>query len=179
MGTSGERRNVRQAGRAPKVGYEHPTQLIASTFLRAIAENDAPAIWARLSRESRGLLEGTYAARAKVAVHRAAGVDGDNADARLDLVVAPLRESALRASGGAERLNAFGVSAARLLDRENAYVVLLADFGDERIVAEADWKPAHVLAFVHESREWLVDLGATAALSRDVELPDPLGEIRP
>ncbi len=178
MGRSHERGSVRRAERAPKVGYEHPTQLIASMFLRAIATDDAPAIWARLSRESRGLLEGVYAARAHLAVHRAAGVETDTADARLDEVVAPLRESALRASGGAERLNAFGVSAARLLDRTSAYVVLLADFGDERIVAQADWKPAHVLAFVHESREWLVDLGATAALSLEVELPDPLGEIR-
>jgi len=36
----------------------------------------------------------------------------------------------------------------------------------------------HLLAFVHESREWLVDLGRTAELSADAELPDPLGQIR-
>jgi hypothetical protein len=162
----------------PKVRFEHPTQLIASIFLRAIAEDDAPAIWSRLSRESRGLLEGSYAARANVAIHRAAGVEDDRGDARLAEVVAPLRESTLAALGGVERLNALGVSAARMRDRASAYVLLLPDFGEERIVAEDEWKPAHALAFVHESREWLVDVGATAALAAEVELPDPLGEIR-
>jgi hypothetical protein len=70
------------------------------------------------------------------------------------------------------------VSGARIVDRNTAYVLLLPDFGDERIVAETDWRPSHLLAFVHESREWLVDLGRTAELSADAELPDPLGAIR-
>ncbi len=44
--------------------------------------------------------------------------------------------------------------------------------------------PAHLIAFVYESgappggsAEWLVDLGRTAALSAEAQLPDPLGEI--
>ncbi len=45
-------------------------------------------------------------------------------------------------------------------------------------MSEAEWKPSHLLAFVHESREWLVDIGRTAALSADAGLPDPLGAIR-
>jgi hypothetical protein len=57
-------------------------------------------------------------------------------------------------------------------------VLLLPDFGDERIVAEPDWKPSHLLAFVHESREWLIDLGRTAELSAEAELPSPLGVTR-
>jgi len=47
-----------------------------------------------------------------------------------------------------------------------------------RIVREEEWRPAHLLAFVHESRDWLVDLGRTAELSADAELPDPLGAVR-
>ena len=43
-----------------------------------------------------------------------------------------------------------------------AYVLLLPEFGEERIVAADEWRPAHLLAFVYESREWLVDLGRTA-----------------
>ena len=160
-----------------KVQFEHPTQLLASTFLRALAEGDRAVVWERLSRESRGLLEGLYAARQKIAVHRAAGVEGSGTDARLAEVVAPLRDSALRASGGAERVLRYGVSAARVVDRRSAYVLLLPDFGEERIVAEAEWQPAHLLAFVHESREWLVDLGLTANLSAEAGLPDPLGEV--
>ena len=39
-----------------RVAFEHPTQLLASTFLRALAENDGALVWERLSRESRGLL---------------------------------------------------------------------------------------------------------------------------
>ena len=59
-----------------------------------------------------------------------------------------------------------------------ACMLLLPDFGEERIVTEVDWKPSHVLAFVHELREWLVDLGRTAELSVEAELPDPLGAIK-
>ena len=161
-----------------QVAYEHPTQLLASTFLRALAEDDHTAIWERLSRESRGLLEGSYAVTARIALHRAAAVLADPGDARLAEVVAPVRRSALATVGGPEKLLSFGVSAARLVDRGLAYVLLLPDFGEERIVAEADWRPAHLLGFVHESREWLVDLGRTAELSADAELPDPLGLIR-
>ena len=161
-----------------KVAYEHPTQLLASTFLRALAQDDPAMVWERLSRESRGLLEGRYAATARIALHRAASVGADIGDARLAEVVAPVRASALAFVGGPEKLLALGVSAARLVDRGLAYVLLLPEFGEERIVAEADWRPAHLLGFVYESREWLVDLGGTADLSADAELPDPLGLIR-
>jgi hypothetical protein len=161
-----------------KVAYEHPTQLLGSTFLRALAENDGAIVWERLSRESRGLLEGRYAAAARIALHRAASIEADGGDARLAEVVAPVRASALVVVGGPEKLLTFGVSAARLVDRGLAYVLLLPEFGEERIVAEAEWRPAHLLAFVYESREWLVDLGRTAELSADAELPDPLGQIR-
>ena len=166
------------APRPPKVQFEHPTQLAATTFLRAVAVDDAAAIWACLSRETRGLLEGHYAARAAVALHRAAGVAPSGEDARLALVVAPLRDSIVGALGGAETLGGFGISGARIVDRATAYVLLLPDFGDERIVTKADWLPSHLLAFVRESGEWLVDLGKTAELSADAELPDPLGAIR-
>ena len=161
-----------------RVAYEHPTQLLASTFLRALAEGDPGLVWERLSRESRGLLEGRYAAGARIALHRAAAVEADGADARLAEVVAPVRASALAVLGGPDKLLTFGVSAARIVDRALAYVLLLPDFGDERIVAESEWRPAHLLAFVSESREWLIDLGRTAELSADAELPDPLGQIR-
>jgi len=60
--------------KTPKIQFEHPTQIAASTFLRAVAENDAAAVWERLSRETRGLLEGLYAARSAVALQHAAGV---------------------------------------------------------------------------------------------------------
>jgi hypothetical protein len=135
-------------------------------------------VWERLSRETRGLLEGLYAARADVALDRAAGVEPTGADARLADVTAPLRASVLAALGGAERVGGFGVSGARIVDRATAYVLLIPDFGDERIVSESDWRPSHLLAFVHESREWLIDLGRTAELSAEAELPDPLGAIR-
>src|SRR5207237_22758 len=59
--------------KAPKVQFEHPTQIAASTFLRAVAANDVALVWQRLSRETRGLLEGLYAARNTVALHHAAG----------------------------------------------------------------------------------------------------------
>jgi hypothetical protein len=164
--------------KSPKIQFEHPTQLAASTFLRAVSEDDASAMWEKLSRETRGLLEGLYAAHSSVALQHAAGVEPSGLDARLAEVVAPLRSSVIAALGGAERMGGFGVSGARLVDRATAYVLLLPDFGDERIVAESDWKPSHLLAFVYESREWLVDLGRTAELSSEAELPNPLGVTR-
>jgi hypothetical protein len=164
--------------RDPKIQFEHPTQITASTFLRAVSDNDAAAMWEKLSRETHGLLEGLYAARSAVALQHAAGVESSGEDARLAEVVAPLRASVIAALGGAERMGRFGVSGARLVDRATAYVLLLPDFGDERIVAESDWKPSHLLAFVHESREWLIDLGRTAELSAEAELPNPLGVTR-
>lgn len=164
-----------EAVRPYRVEYEHPAQRIAATFLRALALGEIDLVWERLSRESRGLLEGLYAARHGLALDRASGVGSP--DDRLATVVAPLRAAALAASGGADVLNRFGVSAARVVDRLTAFVLLLPDFGEERIVAQEDWRPAHLLAFVYESREWLVDLGATARLSADAGLPDPLGGI--
>ena len=164
--------------KGPKIQFEHPTQLAASTFLRAVSENDAAAMWGKLSRETRGLLEGLYAARSAVALQHAAGVEPSGEDARLAEVVAPLRLSVIAALGGSERLGAYGVSGARLVDRGTAYVLLLPDFGEERIVTASDWRPSHLLAFVHESREWLIDLGRTAELSSEAELPSPLGVTR-
>jgi hypothetical protein len=166
------------APRRPRVQFEHPTQIAASTFLRAVSENDAAAMWEKVSRETRGLLEGLYAARSAVALQHAAGVEPNSLDARLAEVVAPLRASVAGALGGAERMGGFGVSGARLVDRATAYVLLLPDFGEERIVAEGDWRPSHLLAFVYESREWLIDLGRTAELSSEAELPNPLGVLR-
>lgn len=162
----------------PKLQFDHPTQTNASTFLQAIVTDDAAAVWAHLSRETRGLLEGLYAGRVGLALHRAAGVDGSSGDARLAEMVAPLRGSVLSALGGPEKIGGYGVAGARLVDRNTAYVLLLPDFGDERVVTEDEWRPSHLLAFVHESREWLVDLGKTAELSADAELPDLLGAIR-
>ncbi len=162
----------------PKLQFEHPTQTSASTFLQALVVGDAAAAWAHLSRETRGLLQGLYAAQAGVSLRNAAGVDGSAADARLVEIVAPLRESVIAALGGADRVGGYGVSGARLVDRGTAYVLLLPDFGDERVVSEDEWRPSHLLAFVHESREWLVDLAKTAELSADAELPDLLGAIR-
>jgi hypothetical protein len=164
--------------RAPKYQFDHPTQLAASTFLRAIATGDSATAWSALSRETRGLLEGLYAARANVALRVAAGVESSGADARLGEVVAPLRAAVLESLGGAGRVNGYGVSGARLVDRATAYVMLLPDFGDERVVDEAAWKPSHLIAFVHESREWLIDLARTADLSSQAGLPDPLGSAR-
>jgi len=162
----------------PKLQFDHPTQTNASTFLQAIVAGDAAAVWVHLSRETRGLLEGLYAARAGVALRNAAGVDGSSGDARLAEMVAPLRSSILSALGGSEKIGGYGVSGARLVDRNSAYVLLLPEFGDERVVTEDEWRPSHLLAFVHESREWLVDLGKTADLSADADLPDLLGAIR-
>jgi hypothetical protein len=164
--------------KGPKIQFEHPSQIAASTFLRAVSENDPAAMWEKLSRETRGLLEGLYAARSAVALQHAAGVEPTGEDARLAEVVAPLRVSVIAALGGAERMGRFGVSGARLVDRATAYVLLLPDFGEERIVAESDWRPSHLLAFVYESREWLVDLGRTAGLSSEALLPNPLGVTR-
>ena len=162
----------------PKLQFDHPTQTNASTFLQAIIADDAAEVWAHLSRETRGLLEGLYAGRVGLALHRAAGVDGTSGDARLSEMVAPLRGSVLSALGGPDRIGGYGVAGARLVDRNSAYVLLLPDFGDERVVTEEEWRPSHLLAFVHESREWLVDLAKTAELSADAELPDLLGAIR-
>jgi hypothetical protein len=162
----------------PKLQFDHPTQTNASTFLQAIAVGDAATIWASLSRETRGLLEGLYAGHAGLALHRAAGVGETDGDARLVESVAPLRASVLSALGGQDRVGGYGVSGARLVDRGTAYVLLLPDFGDERVVSEPEWRPSHLLAFVHESREWLVDIGKTAELAADAELPDLLGAIR-
>jgi hypothetical protein len=159
----------------PKLQFEHPTQLAASTFLRAVWEGDAIAMWTALSRESRGLLQGLYAARAGVSLRSASGVQVDGTDERLGAMLAPLRATILEALGGAERIGGYGVSNARLLDRHTAYVLLLPDFGEERVVSETEWKPSHVLGFVYESREWAIDIARTAELSSDAELPDPLG----
>ena len=164
--------------KSPKLQFDHPTQTSASMFLQAVAAGDAATIWANLSRETRGLLEGLYAGHAGVALHRAAGVDGSSGDARLSEVVAPLQGSVLAALGGSDKIGGYGVSGARLVDRHTAYVLLLPEFGDERVVSEDEWKPSHLIAFVNESRDWLVDIGKTSELSADAELPDPLGAIR-
>lgn len=171
------RRGERDTAGIP-VAFEHPTQLGAATFLRAVAEGDLSLIWERLSRESRGLLEGRYAARSGVSLARAAGVGEEVADSRLERVVAPLRASILRALGGDKRVGAMGVSAARQPARRQAFVLLLPDFGEERMATEEDWRPGHLLAFIHEEREWRVDIGLTATLSAEAGLPDPLGGLR-
>ncbi len=161
----------------PKLQFEHPTQAAASAFLHAAQIGDALAMWTTLSRETRGLLEGLYAARAGVSLRAASGIEVDGRDERLGSVLAPLRVAVLTALG-VERIGGYGVSNARLVDRQTAYVLLLPDFGEERVVEEGAWKPSHLLAFVHEHREWLLDLAKTAELSADAELPDPLGGIR-
>jgi hypothetical protein len=163
--------------KGPKLQFEHPTQLAASSFLLAASEGAASTMWNTLSRETRGLLEGLYAARAGVALRLAAGVEADGVDARVGAVLAPLRASILAALGE-DKIGGYGVSNARLVDRATAYVLLLPDFGAERVVDEASWKPSHLLAFVYESREWLLDLAKTADLSNEAGLPDPLGGIR-
>lgn len=163
--------------KGPKYQWEHPAQHTASSFLLAAGEGDAATMWSALSRETRGLLEGLYAARAGVSLRVAAGVESDGMDERLGIVLAPLRASILAALG-AEKIGGYGVSGARLVARDVAYVLLLPEFGDERVVSEAEWKPSHLLAFVHESREWLLDLAKTTDLSVEAELPDPLGGIR-
>jgi hypothetical protein len=157
-----------------KVEYEHPAQSIASGFLRAIADDDARGAWERLSRESRGLLRGLHAARSGRSLSEAIGEEGDV----IAPVVAPLRAAVLRVLGSPERVGAFGVSAARVVDRGTVYVLLVPDVTHEGLIAESEWRPAHLIALVYGSREWLVDLGRTAALSAEAELPDPLGAIR-
>ncbi|MBU6423376.1 MAG: hypothetical protein KGJ98_04515 [Chloroflexota bacterium] len=155
---------------------EHPAQGIASAFLRAIAEDDAVAVFERLSQRTRGLLEGLHAARS-------GGVLASDRD--VAAVVAPLRASVVATLGGVERIGRFGVSGARVVDRHTAYVLLLPDVEKEGLLRPEDWRPAHLLAFVQESSarggpggaEWVVDLERTAALSADAELPDPLGSV--
>ena len=161
----------------PKLQFEHPAQAAASAFLRAVLAGESLAIWGALSRETRGILQGLYAAHAGVSLRAASGIEVDGTDERLGSVLAPLRASVLTALGE-ERIGGYGVSNARLVDRQTAYVLLLPDFGEERVVSEDEWKPSHLLAFIHESREWVVDLAKTAELSADAELPDPLGDIR-
>ncbi len=163
--------------KGPKFQFEHPTQLAASIFLRAVADGDAVTMWSALSQQTRGLLEGLYAARAGVSLRVAAGTRGDGMDAQLGVVLAPLRASVLVALG-VDRIGGYGVSGARLVSRDVAYVLLLPDFGDERVVSEDEWQPSHLLAFQSESREWRLDLAKTADLSVEAELPDPLGGIR-
>jgi hypothetical protein len=157
-----------------RAAFEHPTQAIASAFLRGIADDDPRAVWERLSRETRGLLEGLRAARSGLALHQAAAED----DETLRAVVAPLRDAALGTLGGEARVLAFGVSGARVVDRQTAYVLLIPDVEKEGLLTEGDWRPSHLIAFVNESREWLVDLGRTSALSTEAGLPDPLGIVR-
>jgi len=94
----------------PKYQYEHPTQLAASTFLLAAAEGDAVTMWAAISRETRGLLEGLYAARSGVSLRVAAGVERNGMDERLGAVLAPLRASVFVALGE-DRLGGYGVLA--------------------------------------------------------------------
>lgn len=162
--------------KTPKLQWEHPTQIAASTFLRAVLEGDAVAMWTALSRESRGLLQGLYAARAGISLRSASGVEPDGTDERLGAILAPLRAAVLQTLG-AERIGGYGVSNARLVDRHTAYVLLLPDFGEERVVREDEWRPSHLLGFVHESRDWALDIARTAELSADAELPDPLGGV--
>ena len=57
-------------------------------------------------------------------------------------------------------------------------MLLLPRFEGGTFVREEEWKPAYLLGFVCEDREWRVDLGLTAALSDEAGLPDPLGELR-
>ena len=118
--------------RGPKLQFEHPTQSAASAFLLAAADGDVSTMWSGLSRETRGLLEGLYAARAGVSLRIAAGVESGGADVRLGEVVAPLRATILGALG-VERIGGYGVANARLVERGVAYVLLLPDFGEERV----------------------------------------------
>ena len=148
---------------------EHPAQAIASAFLRALADGDAEGTLGRLSPGTRGRLEGLYAARAGMPLREAAGHVAE--------VVEPLRASALAVLGGAERVGRFGVSGARVVDRDTAYVLLVPEVEREGLIGEAEWRPAHLIAFVRSSREWLVDLDRTAALSAEAGLPDALGGV--
>jgi hypothetical protein len=160
------------------VHYEHATQPLAASFLKAAVEGDVVRLWEALSRESRGLLEGRYASRTGLRLARAAHVGEEPDDARVPEIAGPLGSSILRALGGAEKVNAFAVSAARVISRGEAFVLLLPEFQGGTFVREEEWRPAHVLGFVYENREWKVDLGLTASLSEEAALPDPLGELR-
>jgi hypothetical protein len=151
-----------------KPELEHPAQAIASAFLRAVVEDDAAGVFERLSQRTRGLLEGLHAARSGAPLLVAHDVAA---------VVAPLRASVVAALGGTERIGRFGVSGARVVDRRTAYVLLIPEVELEGLVTEEQWRPAHLLAFTYEAREWVIDLERTAALSVDAELPDPLGGI--
>ncbi len=160
------------------VQYEHATQPLAATFLKAAAEGDLALLWEGLSRESRGLLEGRYASRVGLRLARAARVGDLADDARVGEVAGPLAASVVSALGGTAKVNAMGVSAARIISRAEAFVLLLPEFGGGTFAQEEDWRPAHLLGFVFENREWKVDLGLTAALAEEAGLPDPLGELR-
>jgi hypothetical protein len=160
-----------------EVHYEHATQPLAARFLKAAAEADLAGVWELLSLESRGLLEGRYAAQERLRLSRAAHVGEEDGDARLGEVAGPLAASVVGALGGAARVNAMGVSAARLLSRAEAFVLLLPDVETTAFVREDDWRPAHLLGFVYENREWKVDLGLTASLSEEAGLADPLGQL--
>ena len=160
-----------------EVHYEHATQPLAAGFLKAAAEGDLATLWSSLSLESRGLLEGRYAAQRALRLARAAGVGDEDGDARLAEVAGPLAASVVAALGGVPRVNATGVSAARLLSRGEAFVLLLPEVAASAFVREEEWKPAHLLGFVYENREWKVDVGLTATLSEEAGLPDPLGEL--
>jgi hypothetical protein len=152
-----------------KAELEHPAQAVASAFLKALADGEAAGVFERLSRDTRGRLEGLHAARHGAALHEAPVALGD--------IVAPLRASALAVLGDAERIGRFGVSGVRRVDRDTAYVLLIPDIERTGLLTEDQWRPEHLLAFVQESREWLVDLARTASLSAEAGLPDPLGVI--
>lgn len=170
------RKRTDQGGFA--VHYEHATQPLAAAFLKAAVEGDLAVLWESLSRESRGLLEGRYATRTGLRLARVAHVGEEPDDARLAEIAGPLGASIVSALGGVGKVNAVAVSAARLLSRGEAFVLLLPEFQGGTFVREEEWRPAHVLGFVHENREWKVDLGLTASLSEESALPDPLGELR-
>ena len=152
-----------------KAELEHPAQAVASAFLKALADGEAAGVFERLSRETRGRLEGLHAARHGSALHEA--------PAALAEIVEPLRSSALAVLGDPERIGRFGVSGVRRVDRETAYVLLIPDIERAGLLTEDQWRPEHLLAFVYESREWLVDIARTASLSAEAGLPDPLGVI--
>jgi len=161
-----------------EVHFEHPTQPLAAAFLKAAADERHEDVWSALSKESRGLLEGRYASRLGLRLAHASGVGDAADDARVAEIAGPIAASIVATLGGAEAVNATAVSAARLLARGEVFVLLLPRFERENtFVREEDWKPGHVLGFVYEDREWRVDIGLTATLSEDAELPDPLGGI--
>ena len=160
------------------VHYEHATQPLAASFLKAAAEDELARLWETLSRESRGLLEGRYASRTGLRLARAAHVGDVPDDERVAEIAGPLAASIVGALGGSANVNAMGVSAARIISRAEAFVLLLPRFEGGTFVRPEEWKPGHLLGFVCEDRDWKVDLGLTAALSDEAGLPDPLGELR-